>query len=128
MILLLDSSTYTCKLSLIDGNWRYDDEWQADRQLAKGLLGYLQGQLSKHDKTLMDVSAIGVFQGPGSFTGLRIGLAVLNTVAASQEIPIVGATGDDWQAKALDKINNRQNDQLVLPVYGNPAHITKPRK
>ena len=128
MILLLDTSTNICKLTLIDGDWRHDDEWQADRELAKGLLGYLRTQLAAHDKTIEDISAIGAFQGPGSFTGLRIGLTVLNTVAASQDIPIVGATGEDWQIAAINRINSGRNDRLVLPVYGRPAHITQPRK
>ena len=34
MILLLDTSTPECRLSLIQDDWRYDDVWQADRQLA----------------------------------------------------------------------------------------------
>ena len=37
MILLLDTSTPVCKLTLVDGDWRYEDEWQADRTLAKNL-------------------------------------------------------------------------------------------
>jgi tRNA threonylcarbamoyladenosine biosynthesis protein TsaB len=86
MILLLDTSTPLCKLTLIDGDWRYDDEWQADRTLAKGLLKYLEEQLSKNKKMVADIAAIGVFQGPGSFTGLRIGIRLLtrNTFLLSE--------------------------------------------
>ena len=50
MILLLDTSTPVCKLTFIDGDWRYDDQWQADRELARGLLGYIQEQLQKNNK------------------------------------------------------------------------------
>lgn len=128
MILLLDTSTPVCKLTLIEGDWRYHDEWQADRTLAKGLLGYLQEQLTKNDKTFTDISGIGVFRGPGSFTGLRIGLTVLNTMADSLTVPIVGAEGETWQTKVLDDLRNDKNDKIVLPFYGGEAHITKPRK
>lgn len=128
MILLLDTSTPVCKLTLIDGDWRYDDEWQADRTLAKNLLGYLIDQLQKHGKTFADLTGIGAYQGPGSFTGLRIGLTVLNTIADAKNIPIVGGTGENWQTDALTALRNSQNDQIVLPVYGSDAHITKPRK
>jgi tRNA threonylcarbamoyladenosine biosynthesis protein TsaB len=128
MILLLDTSTAVCKLTLIDGEWRYDDQWQADRTLAKGLLKYLQAQLEKNNKTWSDITAIGAFRGPGSFTGLRIGLAVLNTIADTQLIPIVSGEGDDWQAEALEKIKNNKNEKIVMPLYGSEAHITKPRK
>ncbi|MDX2776573.1 tRNA (adenosine(37)-N6)-threonylcarbamoyltransferase complex dimerization subunit type 1 TsaB [Streptomyces caniscabiei] len=128
MILLLDTSTPVCSLSLIDGDWRYDDEWQADRTLAKGLLAYLRDQLAKNGKTFGDVTALGAFRGPGSFTGLRIGLTVLNTMADAQNIPIVGGMGDDWQAEVRAKLARGENEKIVLPFYGSDAHITKPRK
>ena len=128
MILLLDTSTPVCKLTLVDGDWRYEDEWQADRTLAKNLLRYLTEQLEKNGKTFSDITALGAFRGPGSFTGLRIGLTVLNTIADSGNLPIIGEEGEDWQKKAIAKINDGQNDQIVLPYYGSEAHITKPRK
>jgi tRNA threonylcarbamoyladenosine biosynthesis protein TsaB len=128
MILLLDTSTPVCKLTLIDGDWRYDDQWQADRTLAKGLLRYLQDQLQKNGKTFTDISAIGALIGPGSFTGLRIGLTVLNTIADSERIPIVGGMGEAWQSQVLDKLRAGDDEKIVLPFYGGDAHITKPRK
>lgn len=128
MILLLDTSTPVCKLTLIDGDQRYDDEWQADRTLAKNLLRYLGDQLQKHGKTFADLTGIGAYQGPGSFTGLRIGLTVLNTIADAKSIPIVGGTGENWQDDVVSALENGRNDQIVLPHYGGDAHITKPRK
>jgi tRNA threonylcarbamoyladenosine biosynthesis protein TsaB len=128
MILLLDTSTPLCKLTFIDGDWRYDDQWQADRQLAKGLLGYLHEQLEKNGKTWTDISGIGAFRGPGSFTGLRIGMTVLNTVASSENIPIASGLGDVWQQEVLGKLRSGTNEKIVLPFYGSDAHITKPRK
>lgn len=128
MILLLDTSTPLCKLTLVDGAKRHDVQWQADRTLAKGLLRFLRDQLVVVGKTFEDITAIGVFKGPGSFTGLRIGLTVLNTIADSQATPIVGTQGDAWQSDALDRIERGDNDQIVLPFYGGDAHITAPRK
>lgn len=128
MIILLDTSTNICKLTLVDGSQQFDDEWQADRTLAKQLLGYLHGQLQQHDKTLSDVTGIGVYEGPGSFTGLRIGLTVLNTIADSQQVPIVGAQGEEWQNVALARLQAGEDDKIVLPFYGSEAHITTPRK
>jgi tRNA threonylcarbamoyladenosine biosynthesis protein TsaB len=115
-------------LSLIDGDVRHDYEWLAERQLAKGLLGYLQEQLRENGKDLADVTAIGAFKGPGSFTGLRIGLSVLNTMAEALSIPIVGTIGPNWQSKATARLQGGENDKIVLPLYGSEAHITKPRK
>ncbi|MEP7205161.1 MAG: tRNA (adenosine(37)-N6)-threonylcarbamoyltransferase complex dimerization subunit type 1 TsaB [Candidatus Saccharibacteria bacterium] len=128
MILLLDTSTPLCRLTLIDGESRFESEWQADRTLAKGLLRYLADNLLLHAKSWEDITAIGVFQGPGSFTGLRIGLTVLNTMADSQKLPIVGGRGQNWQAEVLEQLERGHNDLIVLPFYGSEAHITQPRK
>jgi tRNA threonylcarbamoyladenosine biosynthesis protein TsaB len=128
MIILLDTSTPECRLTLVDGDTRVDDNWVADRTLADKLIGYLREQLSAQGKTWQDVTGIGVFKGPGSFTGLRIGLTVMNTIADSLEIPIVGESGDDWKEVALNRLKEGQNDKLVMPLYGRDANITKPRK
>jgi len=128
MILLLDTSTPLCRLTLVDGDDRTDYEWQADRQLAKELLGWLKDRLAEKDKTFQDVTAIGAYKGPGSFTGLRIGLTVLNTLADGLDVPIVGATGEGWRRDALDRLQKGENDRIALPLYGSDAHITTPRK
>lgn len=128
MILLLDTSTPVCRLSLVDGDRRSDTEWQADRQLAHGLLEYLEKQLSDQGWSWPDISGLGAYKGPGSFTGLRIGLSVLNTLADSLAVPIVGVKDDSWQSVALKRLDAGENDQIVLPYYGSDAHITKPRK
>lgn len=128
MILLLDTSTGVCRLWLVEGEQRQSYEWEANRELAKGLLTYLHERLEENGKSWSDISSIGVFQGPGSFTGLRIGMTVLNTLADSLNISIVGAVGDAWQDEALRRLQVGENDRVVTPFYGAEAHITKPRK
>lgn len=46
--------------------------------------------LKKHKKTLSDISEIEVKTGPGSFTGLRVGIAIANTLGWSLDIPVNG--------------------------------------
>jgi len=128
MILLLDTSTPLCKITFIDDGWRRDEEWQADRTLARDLLGYLNKMLCKYGRTWLDITAIGVFEGPGSFTGLRIGLTVMNTIADAQGIPIVGGRSNSWQDEVIAKLKSDKNEKIVLPFYGSDAHITKPKK
>jgi tRNA threonylcarbamoyladenosine biosynthesis protein TsaB len=128
MILLLDTSTPTCRLSMIEGDWRYDSIWESGRQLASGLLGFLDQEISFQEKSWSDVTGLVVCQGPGSFTGLRIGITVFNTLAYINHWPIVGTTGDDWRALGLKRLAAGENDEIVLPEYGGEANITKPRK
>ena len=128
MILLLDTSTAVCRLVLVDTDTRSEYEWQADRQLAKGLLGWLNDRLAESGRSWQDISAIGAYLGPGSFTGLRIGLTVVNTLADSLAIPIVGTTGDSWQNEAIERLEKGENDRIALPFYGSDANITTPKK
>lgn len=124
MIVLLDTSTAICRLRLVDGENSEDFQWEAGRTLARGLLEYLQTKVGNFEK----VSAIGIMRGPGSFTGLRIGMAVANTLADSLNVPIVGEVGDVWQQRALKRLSSGENDQVILPLYGSDAHITAPKK
>lgn len=128
MILLLDTSTPTCSLSFVDGETYHEYTWQADRELAHGLLSFLVKALDEHALTFSDLRGMGVFRGPGSFTGLRIGIATLNTIADSEQVPIVGELGDEWRSAALRRLREGENDMIVLPEYGRAARITTPRK
>lgn len=128
MILLWDSSDMTVRLTLTDGEVTHEYEWLAGRELARDMLAYLRDQSAVHGKTFADIQGIGVFRGPGSYTGLRIGLTVLNTLASARRIPIVGATGSTWRDECATRLNDGQDDKIVLPEYGGEAHVTKPRK
>jgi len=129
MILLLDSSTPVCKILWSDGGGKLTEtEWRADRELADNLIGYLRQQLSERGISWDGISGIGIYRGPGSFTGLRIGHTVMNTIADDKGIPIVGTTGERWVSDAIERLSSGDNDNLVMPFYGREANITKPRK
>lgn len=129
MILLLDTSTGLCRLTIIDANQQiFDYQWQADRDLARDLLAYLRDRLAEHQSSLADIKSLAFMRGPGSFTGLRIGATIMNTLAGELKVPIVGQTGDNWQQVALRRLESGQDDKLVLPEYSAGANITSARK
>ena len=124
MIILLDTSTATCRLTTVDGESSNNFEWEAGRTLARGLLAFIQEKVGD----VKNISGIGIMRGPGSFTGLRIGMAVANTLADGLGVPIVGETGDSWRESALGRLSSGEDDKVILPFYGGDAHITKPKK
>jgi tRNA threonylcarbamoyladenosine biosynthesis protein TsaB len=104
------------------------ETWEAHRQLAETVHIKIEELLKKSNKDLDGLDGIVCFKGPGSFTGLRIGLSVANTLAYSLGIPIVGSENPDWLEKGTKGLLAGQNDKVALPEYGAPARTTKPRK
>lgn len=130
MILALRTDTPEAVVILLqqDGSVVKEHRWQADRSLARDLLGVIQAQLSLAGGDWGSLHGLIFFSGPGSFTGLRIGAAVVNTLAHTNRIPVVGVGGAVWMQEGLSRLNNGDNDKLVLPEYGAGAHITRPKK
>ena len=110
MKLYLDTSTPETILKLNDQEYRYN----FDRDLAEKLLAFIRDKLAENGKTFQDLTEITFMSGPGSFTGLRIGAAVVNTLASELDIPLYDHEGN------LVKI--------ILPNYGRGANISTPRK
>jgi tRNA threonylcarbamoyladenosine biosynthesis protein TsaB len=101
--------------------------WFAHRELSSTLLTTIQQQLDVQKATFQNITGIVIFKGPGSFTGLRIGITVANTLAYGLEVPIVGEQGEQWAKTGISRLRAGANDQIVLPHYGSEAHITLPK-
>jgi len=104
------------------------ETWEAHRQLAETIHLQIAKILQNHSKEIHEVEGIICFKGPGSFTGLRIGLTVADVLAMSLEIPLVGSSGETWLEQGLQRLANGENEMIALPEYGAEAHITKQRK
>jgi tRNA threonylcarbamoyladenosine biosynthesis protein TsaB len=61
---------------------------EARQDKSQKLLPFLHDLLKKEKINIKDISEIKVNTGPGSFTGLRVGLSVANTIAWVLNIPI----------------------------------------
>lgn len=99
--------------------------WQADRTLARDLPGEIDELV---DNNYEQLSGIVVYKGPGSFTGLRIGITVANAIAYGQSLPIVAVAGDNWLADGINQLKDGADGRIALPEYGAAPHITPPRK
>ena len=102
--------------------------WRAHRELSDTLHSELAKLLETLHMHQDDISNVVAYQGPGSFTGLRIGLATANALAYSLHVPIVGASGDGWIVNGLNQLSTSEPGKYVQPVYGANPHTTKPVK
>jgi tRNA threonylcarbamoyladenosine biosynthesis protein TsaB len=125
-ILTIRTDKPEAELALFDNQTKQAEiVWQAHRELAETIHSKIKELLDGQYKTLQDIEAIVAFQGPGSFTGLRIGLSVANALSDGLTVPIVAAQGDNWQSTGIERLQNGERDVLVMPEYGAPVRITQ---
>ena len=98
--------------------------WQAHRQLAETLHTKLKEMLDGQHKTFDDIEGVVVFAGPGSFTGLRIGITVANMLAYALNVPIAGRTEPQWLEGGIADLLAGKADGQALPEYGSDPHTT----
>lgn len=60
------------------------------KQKTQPVLKLIDTLLKKHSLTIREIGEIRVNKGPGSFTGLRVGIAIANALAYSLKIPVNG--------------------------------------
>ena len=129
MILAIRTDTAEATVALYNESKLVDQAtWTAGRKLSSKLLQKIEELLAKNKTGWPDLTGIIVFKGPGSFTGLRIGITVANTVAYALNIPIVAAVSEDWINSGRRELLNTKPGSIVLPEYGAEANITKPKK
>lgn len=99
-ILLIDtSSNRKIKVGLRVNNKNYWLPRSIDHQKAQVVLPMIVVILKKYKISLSDIDEIKVNTGPGSFTGLRVGIAIANTLGFTLNLPVNGKR------------------QIVVPLY-----------
>lgn len=80
---------------------RYELKKKIGLKKAQAVLPMIDALLKKHSLTIYNISEIKVNTGPGSFTGIRVGIAVANAFSFALNIPI----------------NGLSSGSLVEPIY-----------
>jgi len=104
------------------------ESWQAHRELSATIHTKLVALLASAKKQLDDIQGIIFYQGPGSFTGLRIGISVVNALGNSLHIPVVATKGDFWLQDGFTVLKGQTSFTPVEPYYGVEAITTTPKK
>ena len=129
IILTIRTDKPEAEIGLYDNKSQLTYEvWQAHRALAETLHQKIAELLNQNSKELQDIEGIVAFRGPGSFTGLRIGLTVANALSYSLAVPVVTSANPEWLEHGITRLLAGESDPLALPEYGAPVRITLPKK
>jgi tRNA threonylcarbamoyl adenosine modification protein YeaZ len=77
-------------------------------------------------RALDDVDALAVGTGPGSFTGLRVGLATIKTMAYARRLPVVGVMSSDALRLAATRAGAAAEAAVVLPAGARDHYLARP--
>ncbi|MCF0187891.1 MAG: tRNA (adenosine(37)-N6)-threonylcarbamoyltransferase complex dimerization subunit type 1 TsaB [Bacteroidaceae bacterium] len=90
-ILNIETSTRVCSVALSqDGATVFEKCDTEGPNHAKALGVYVEEALSFADSHAMPLDAVAVSQGPGSYTGLRIGVSMAKGVCYGRNVPLIG--------------------------------------
>jgi tRNA threonylcarbamoyladenosine biosynthesis protein TsaB len=91
MILAIDTATQYAGLALYNADGIFAEEaWFSGRKHTVELMPRINRMLNLADLSVAELTALAVSLGPGSFTGLRIGLAAAKGMALPHKLPVVG--------------------------------------
>jgi len=113
MLLAIDTSTDSAGLALAqDGKTLAEATWRCVQNHSVELLPHLTQLLQEAKAELKSVSCVLVAKGPGSFNGLRVGLSTAKGLAFSLDIPIIGVSSLELEAR-----QHAETDLPICPVF-----------
>jgi len=130
MLLAVDTSTQWMGLALYDGSQVLGEAaWRTSSHHTVELAPALDDLLRRTGLTPADLQALGVATGPGAFTSLRIGLALVKGLALALRLPVAGVPSlsvlaasqpvqDITMVTALQVGRGRLAVGWFAPVYG----------
>lgn len=136
LLLALDTATEKGSLALLAGDLVLGElsleiPGTYLQHLLPGVASLLQGT----GRRLEELRAIGVSQGPGNFTGLRIGLATAKALAWALGCPLVAvstlevlAAQFPFQSRPVGVLMDAKRQEVYLGVYACPDNRPRPRK
>ena len=102
LILAFETSAKAASVALLDGNKLLGESYQnTGLTHSQTLMVMAEDMLKQCGKSVSDVDAVAVAEGPGSFTGVRIGVAAAKGFAWGGELPCYGVSTLEAMAESL---------------------------
>jgi len=90
-LLAVDTATASCGVAVADGRTIVDRHAMVSRVThSRHLLSIIDDLLRRNHLAVSDMDGFAVTRGPGSFTGLRIGISTVKGLAAATDAPVAG--------------------------------------
>ena len=134
LLLAFETSAKAASVALFDGETLLAEQYQnTGLTHSQTLLVMAQDMLKQCGKTPQDVQAVAVANGPGSFTGVRIGVAAAKGFAWGGELPIYGVSTLEAMARGLGifdgyiccAMDARRNQVYNALFYVNQGVLTR---
>jgi len=134
--LAIDTTAADCSVALVDkkGVLAQDSD-HIKRGHAERLAPMVQNVLAKADMKPAQIDRIAVCNGPGSFTGLRVGLSFAKGFALPHQTPVLGISALKVMAAECDSTNSRRvisvidvrRGQVCWQIFDRGVPITDPK-
>lgn len=117
-ILSIDTAGLACSIGYYCA--QREECFSETQNLGKGYAEHLMPQISrvlkKADRTYKDLGKIVVTNGPGGFTGLRVGLSVAKSLAMALDIPVLGVSVPQALAEDYFSTHTLGGDEVLCSV------------
>ena len=119
--LAIDASTEACSVALQVNNKVYSRYELCPQSHSLRLLPMIDSVLAEANVTLSALNGLIFGQGPGSFTGVRIGVGVAQGLAFSANLPVVGVSS--LQAMAQQAYIDHGEEQVIAAIDARMAEV-----
>ncbi len=115
-VLAIETATSICGVAIADENTVLSERWTSEQHIhSEKIVGFVEQALSESDLTLREVDGIAVSIGPGSFTGLRIGLSAAKGLCYASSKPLAAVpTLDAVAHRIVDHCDEGRTVCVVL--------------
>ena len=116
-ILCVDTSSFICSVSVFENlSLISSNSTEVEKSHSKFIIQLIDQSLKDANIKINEVDAFAVSMGPGSYTGLRIGVSTIKGLCYSLEKPLISINTLEILSKsALNHINN-YNDFFICPM------------
>src|ERR1700728_4617547 len=139
LILAIDTALAACAAAVLDteaGQLIAQESQAMKRGHAEALMPLIGRVIAASGKAFTSLSRIAVTTGPGSFTGLRVGLSAARGIALAADIPVVGVTtlaayaapivSQNAEHPVISVIDARHDHVYLQVVSGNGSALVRP--